>query len=202
MGKILLDDLVTGSQQLEDFAYAHDARNRVFGEQAHKDTVDWLAYELEKTDYYDVKKQEQKQLWSHSDQTLSVADKNISTSPMTYAPSGDVTADVFLVDNLGCAAEDFPADVKDKIALIQRGECEFGNKVAYAGAAEAVGAIVYNNVPGDLQGTLGSPESDIGPYVAAVGISQEDGNSIVDQVKGRSVSADLWVETQMENRTT
>ena len=203
MDKISLDDLLAGSQQLEDFAYAYKERNRVFGKQAHKDTVDWLAEELEKTKYYDVEKQEQKHLWSSSDQKLTVADKEMaSAKAMTYAPSGEVTGDLFLVDNLGCTAEDFPADVKNNIALIMRGECDFAVKVANAGNAEAAGAIVYNNVEGDLLGTLGGPESDVGPFVPVVGISQEEGEAVVDQVNAGTVSADLWVETKMENRTT
>ncbi|KAL1958897.1 hypothetical protein VTO42DRAFT_3450 [Malbranchea cinnamomea] len=202
MAKIKLADLVAGAQQLEDFAYKYPARNRVFGEQAHKDTVDWLYNELKATRYYDVEKQEQKQLWSRSDQSFKVNDKEIQAFAMTYAPSGNVTAEFFHIENGGCADEDFDPDVKGKIALIQRGTCDFGAKVARAGAAEAVGAVVYNNGPGELRGTLGAPESEIGPYVPVVGISQEDGENIVSQLGSGAVIGDLWVDTQMENRTT
>lgn len=97
---------------------------------------------------------------------------------------------------------DFSADVKGKVALIQRGTCDFGAKAARAGAHEAIGAVIYNNGPGELRGTLGAPESDIGPYVPVVGISQEDGESIVSQLGSGAVNANLWVDTQMENRTT
>ena len=53
---------------------------------------------------------------------------------------------------------DYPAEVQGKIALISRGECQFGLKSALAGAAGAVGAVIYNNVPGQLAGTLGPDE--------------------------------------------
>ena len=103
MNKIKLADLVAGSQQLEDFAYKYPARNRVFGEQAHKDTVDWLYKELKSTGFYHVEKQEQEHLWSRSDQGLSVSDKDIAAYAMTYAPSGNATAEFFHIANGGCA---------------------------------------------------------------------------------------------------
>lgn len=102
MAKIKLKDLVAGAQQLEDFAYKYPARNRVFGEQAHKDTVDWLYKELKSTGFYHVEKQEQEQLWSKSDQSLSVGDKEVTAFAMTYSPSGDVSADFFHIENGGC----------------------------------------------------------------------------------------------------
>lgn len=63
----------------------------------------------------------------------------------------------------GCEATDF-AGVAGNIALLQRGSCPFGQKVANAEAAGAIGAIVMNQ--GDttapdrqdlFQGTLGTP---------------------------------------------
>ena len=49
----------------------------------------------------------------------------------------------------GCEAADFTAAVVGKIALMQRGGCPFGTKVANAEAAGAVGAIVMNQGNGD-----------------------------------------------------
>ncbi|MFG2106467.1 M28 family peptidase [Micromonospora chersina] len=95
---------------------------------------------------------------------------------MDYSGSGDVTGLVVPVDlNLtpprgstsGCEASDFTAAVAGKIALLQRGTCPFGTKVANAEAAGAVGAIVMNQGNGDpvanadrydlFAGTLGAP---------------------------------------------
>jgi len=61
-----------------------------------------------------------------------------------------------------------------KIALISRGSCSFSNKSTNAEAAGAVGAVIYNNVEGDLSGTLG----DAANYVPTVGISQADGSAL------------------------
>jgi Zn-dependent M28 family amino/carboxypeptidase len=95
---------------------------------------------------------------------------------MDYSGAGDVTAAVVNVDlNLtpprastsGCEATDFPADMAGKIALLQRGTCPFGTKVANAEAAGAIGAVVMNQGNGDpvanadryelFEGTLGGP---------------------------------------------
>ncbi len=67
------------------------------------------------------------------------------------------------------------ADVSDNIALIQRGGCDFTDKIKNAADAGAVAALVYN-IAGDpivMNGTAG--ESDI----PALMIGQADGNLII-----------------------
>ena len=100
---------------------------------------------------------------------------------MDYSGSGDVTASVVNVDlsltpprasTSGCEASDFlnpdgTSKVTGAIALVQRGTCGFGVKVANAEAAGAVGAVVMNQGNGDpvanadryelFFGTLGGP---------------------------------------------
>ncbi|GMG22771.1 unnamed protein product [Aspergillus oryzae] len=199
---IQLEDLLEGSQQLEDFAYAYPERNRVFGGKAHDDTVNYLYEELKKTGYYDVYKQPQVHLWSNADQTLKVGDEEIEAKTMTYSPSVEVTADVAVVKNLGCSEADYPSDVEGKVALIKRGECPFGDKSVLAAKAKAAASIVYNNVAGSMAGTLGAAQSDKGPYSAIVGISLEDGQKLIKLAEAGSVSVDLWVDSKQENRTT
>lgn len=124
---------------------------------------------------------------------------------MTYSPSSDgvITAELALVSNVGCNTEDYPADVAGKIALIKRGTCTFAEKSVLAGKADAVAAIVYNNIDGSLSGTLGSPSSPLGPYVPIVGISLEDGTQLVSQIETTgSVTAELSVLSELQNRTT
>ena len=99
---------------------------------------------------------------------------------MEYSGAGVAQADVVPVDiNLtpprastsGCEATDFlsggTSTVTGKIALLQRGTCGFGVKVANAEAAGAIGAVVFNQGNGDpvanvdryelFAGTLGAP---------------------------------------------
>lgn len=66
------------------------------------------------------------------------------TSPMT---------NTLVVSGLGHPA-DFTTEVQGKFALISRGEISFGDKARNAIAAGAAGVIIYNNVPGLLQGAL------------------------------------------------
>ena len=95
----------------------------------------------------------------------------VDQQTMEYSGSGDVTAGVQAVDLLlpprggstsGCEAADFSGFVAGKIALIQRGTCNFIVKAQNAEAAGAVGVIIFNegNSPDRvalIDGTLGEP---------------------------------------------
>ncbi|OAX81393.1 hypothetical protein ACJ72_04265 [Emergomyces africanus] len=202
MRQIGIKDLMAGAKKLQDLAYATPERNRVFGTKAHNDTVDYLIRELKKTRYYDVTKQEQVHLWSMSNATLKVNGEDKEVSPMTYGPSGETNTDIVLVNNLGCVAGDFPPEVNGKVALILRGECPFGLKSALAGSAKAVGALIYNNIPGPLSGTLGSPTDPNGPYPPTVGLSKEIGDDLASRVGSETLTAELKAHSEFENRTT
>ncbi len=71
----------------------------------------------------------------------------------------------------GLSAGDFPAGVNGQIALIERGDISFAEKVQKAQAAGAAGAAIYNNAPGIFIGTLGAE----GNWIPAVSLSREDG---------------------------
>ena len=197
-----MHDLLRGTQRLQDFAYAYPERNRVFGGPAHMDTVNYLYHELKNTGYYHVYKQPQVHTWTKTDQNLTINGEDVEALSMTYSPSVDITAALVLVSNLGCDESDFPADVTGKIAVIQRGDCPFGEKSARAGTAGAAGVILYNNAEGSLSGTLGSPTSELGSYAPVVGVSLADGQSLVQQMEEATVKAHLYINSQMKNRTT
>src|SRR5690606_32725356 len=79
---------------------------------------------------------------------------------------------------------DYPAEVSGNIALIKRGECEFGLKTSLAGAAGAAGAIIYNNAEGDVSGgTLGQINRPEGPYITVGSISGAAGEALVADIK-------------------
>ena len=80
---------------------------------------------------------------------------------------------------MGLTAADFPAAVKGKFALIQRGQIPFADKVNNAIAAGAVGAILYNNAAGLVQGT-----------VAQDGKTVEIPVAMIEQTVGESLVAD------------
>lgn len=109
--------------------------------------------------------------------------------------------DVF-TNHLKTNQEDYP-DLTGKIALVSRGACEFGLKSVLAGKAGASAILIYNNVPGSVNGgTYGSPVRELGPYVPGVMISQADGLALGEDLKAGPVSLIFNVKAVLENRTT
>ena len=106
----------------------------------------------------------------------------------TYSGTGDATAVVQAVDvtippvgaangnTSGCETADFAGFTAGNIALIQRGTCTFGVKVANAVAAGAAGVVLFNEgQPGRdtlLSPTLGAP---IEGAVPVVGVGYQAG---------------------------
>ena len=112
----------------------------------------------------------------------------------SFSGDGDATAHAVAVDfteptttasasSSGCEAEDFGPEVAGKIALLQRGTCDFGVKVENAQAAGAVGAVIFN------EGTIGADDRNniVIPTLAGynatipvVGTDYATGRSLVD----------------------
>ena len=85
----------------------------------------------------------------------------IAATAMDYSGSGDVTALVSRPADAGsgtegCDASDFAGFTPGHIALIQRGGCTFAIKATNASGAGASAVIIYNNIDGPLNGTLGN----------------------------------------------
>ena len=108
----------------------------------------------------------------------------------------------FLADDLH--QSDFPEAVKGQIALVQRGTCQLGLKVAFAGAAGAVGTIIYNNIDAEpISGTLGAPSRPQGPYVPVAYISGLNGKAFIASIsEGTEVVANIRVQSFVEDRET
>jgi Zn-dependent M28 family amino/carboxypeptidase len=177
------------------------------GGQAHNDTVNWLKKELESTSYYDVTLQpfSNYAMQEGNINTFTIGGQVINSTLFEYSnsTSGLVTAPLVVVANFGCEAGDYPSSVAGNIALVSRGSCDFGLKSALAGSAGAAAAIIYNNVPGSVNGGLGTPPRAEGPYVATVSLSQAQGQAYVSQIQGgANVTASLDVKTVVELITT
>ena len=109
---------------------------------------------------------------------------------MTYSASADVTATAQAVDVVvpppaaangntsGCEATDFAGFTRGNIALVQRGTCPFGQKVANAQTAGASAVVVFNEGQEGrtdvVQGTLGAP----GATIPAIGVSYALGSTL------------------------
>ena len=202
---ISVDALSAKALELQEAAYSTPNRNRVMSSEGHNNTIEWLKSYLESmSDYYTYEIQPFEALYSQGNATLTVDGEDQGPEIFEYAPGGSIEADIVPVANLGCEASDYPEEVADAIALISRGECEFGLKSALAGAAGAAGAIIYNNVPGPTgSGTLGPPPREEGEYVPTVGIAQENGTAILQLLEGGEVvTGVLEVVSDIRNVTT
>jgi len=87
-------------------------------------------------------------------------------STMGNQGGGYANASLAVANNRGCHADDFPATVSGRVVLIKRGDCTFHDKVQFAQAAGAVGALIYNDGDaedrfGVVSGTLGEPATSI-----------------------------------------
>jgi len=99
---------------------------------------------------------------------------------------------------LGRADEVSRASVGGRIALIERGDLTFREKVETAAAAGALAVVIYNNRPGAAPGaTLGAPSR-----IPAVLISLEAGERLLAQLRQGAVRVHLRVETVTEQRPT
>ena len=114
-------------------------------------------------------------------------EEDIRTLPLNGSVSGETSGALELV---GLARpEDIPEGGLDgKIALIERGEVTFHSKVTQVAGAGAAAAIVFNNVPGRFQGTLGGTSK-----IPAVAISQEDGKKIQELMAAGEVKVTVTV---------
>lgn len=98
--------------------------------------------------------------------------------------SGVWTADAVFVDDgtadptLGCEEPINAAELSGKIALIDRGECDFSLKAKNAEDAGAIAVVVFNHTAG--AGTFSMGGADLGDQVTipAVMLSYEDGQTI------------------------
>ncbi|KAJ3516098.1 hypothetical protein NMY22_g14289 [Coprinellus aureogranulatus] len=196
--------LLGHAQQFLKFSQLSDG-TRAFGSRGHNATVNYIKGLLDATRYYDTELQTFPYLFSSGDSTFAVNNNAVESEWFTYGPAGDVTAPLVPVANLGCESTDYPPEVEGKIAFISRGSCEFGLKVALAGAAKAAGAIIYNNAPEGVNGgTLGAPERpDVGPYVPVASISGDSAQDLLSRIaSGTTLTGTLHVDATTETRYT
>lgn len=86
-------------------------------------------------------------------------------------------------------AEVAPLDLTGTIALIERGDITFAEKVANVADKGALAAVIYNNAPGNFLGTLGELSA-----IPAVSVSQEEGLALKAQLDaGATVEVHLVV---------
>jgi len=116
--------------------------------------------------------------------------EEIDSEPLEYSaltPEWGVTAEL-LSASLGYAENFTGKNFTQKIALVERGELYFQEKVRNAYEAGAIGVIIYNNIPGNFLGTLSNYSE-----IPAVSISQEDGLYLLGLMDNDTVTVNMSV---------
>ena len=97
--------------------------------------------------------------------------------------------DVALTTHEACVAPSNAAALNGKIALINRGTCNFTAKVLNAQAAGAIGVVMVNNAPGPPIVMGGGPDPTI--ITPAIMISDVDGATIAAQLSNPFVNVTM-----------
>ena len=94
---------------------------------------------------------------------------------------------LYETDTLGCDPATNDADLLGKIAVLYRGDCEFGSKGLSAQNAGAIACVIINNQPG---GPVGMAAGTQGPDVTipVVMISDVDGEALVTEMQNGPVT--------------
>lgn len=107
--------------------------------------------------------------------SLTVGGIEYDAEPFSYTPPGTVSGEI-----VDCGIGDSScADASGKVCLIQRGEINFSVKAENCEAGGGVGAIIYNNVEGQISGTLGE---DFNGTIPVVALNMADGESLLTEI--------------------
>ncbi len=195
-------------KHLEAFqAIADEHGSRAAGTPGYEASAEYVESQLRKAGY-----EPERQYFEFTyEETLAESLKEISPNArdidhhiMSYSgntPVGGETAELVApATATGCDSSEWGGvDATGKIALISRGVCPFSAKSLAAAEAGAVGAIVYNNGDGPLNGTLGGPNE---AFVPTTGITKADGQALLSEMAAGAVVVNLDLRTMSEVRET
>ncbi|MFE5489296.1 M28 family metallopeptidase [Streptomyces virginiae] len=185
--------------------------NRAAGSKGHEQSAKYIEAVLKAAGYKVTRNEFDFVFVETIEEKLTVngaSGRDVPIHLMTYtanSPEGGVTAPVAVapVDadgTNGCEPGDFAAGAfTGRIALVKRGGCTFAIKQQNAAAAGAVGAVIYNNTAGALNGTIGDPAAG---KVPTGGITQEDGEKLAAEAAAGPVEVTLDIRELRENRKT
>ncbi|MEM6631682.1 MAG: S8 family serine peptidase [Bacteroidota bacterium] len=85
-------------------------------------------------------------------------------------------------------------ELMGKIALIERGDIGFREKVERVKSFGAIGAVIFNNEPGAFGGTLLNEQQD---PIPALAISQEDGQELLSRIENAATGKLASVQNEV-----
>lgn len=97
-------------------------------------------------------------------------------------------------DSLGCVAATNGAALQDQIAILYRGDCQFGTKALNAQNAGAIACVIINNVPGGPVGMApGNDGANVTIPLVMIGLS--DGEILLDEMQNGPVEVFIGNKT-------
>lgn len=165
---------------------AGDIGERPAGSSQEQAAADYIQEQLESFGYQVEQQTFEVSAFLDDRSRVSAEGEDYQAFAMQGSELGEVEGQL-VAAGLG-APGDFPREVAGNIAVIERGEITFGEKVGNAQDAGARGVIMFNNEPGPLFGDLGG-----GASVPVVGVSGLDGGALLDAIDA-GASARVIVE--------
>lgn len=169
---------------------------RVAGTDSEVRAVDYIKSEFENLGY-DVEVQPFPLYEFKSEASIMIAEKEFDEEPRAFSGSASGKVEAPLVYVKKALPEEVGDDVKGKIALIERGDITFVEKIQHVLDKGAVGVIMYNSSEtGNNFGQVG-PEQDI----PAVAITRAAGLQLVEQLDAGEISVTLDVLVERVENT-
>jgi len=206
-------------QALQDIADENDG-NRAAGQPGYKKSVDYVSktlkgygWDVEREKFaFDAFFQDAPSTFERVSPNPRVFTEDTEFSTMEYSGSGDVTGELVAVDltlppaaepssSSGCEASDFTGlDLTGKIALMQRGTCDFSVKVKNATAAGAAGTVIFNEGQEGrtdvVFGTLGTPDITVPAVDTSFAIGNELAGGVLSGPTGTTVHIKVTAHTE------
>jgi aminopeptidase YwaD len=161
---------------------------RVAGSPATEKASEYLVSEYRKVGYQTEVQPFTYQKFRDLGSSLTLDGTKTEAYALNGSIPGEVTGKLVAIPNFG-APSDFPPEVKGAIALIRRGKMPFSQKLKNAAEAGAIAAVIVNNEPGKIRGTLTET-----PKIPAITIAQEQGTPLFEKA---SLNATVIVEAQL-----
>lgn len=111
--------------------------------------------------------------------TNRVSEENHFVEELLGTANSELEIEYVLIPGSGIEADYMGINVKGKIALIRRGNTTFEEKANTAEKMGAAGAIIYNNVSGDIKMNVGETQ------IPVCSISQNDGEALAAKNGGK-----------------
>jgi aminopeptidase YwaD len=109
---------------------------------------------------------------------LTIDGNTVTGNALENSVPGKVQASLVVVPNVGRESDFAAVNVKGAIAIVKNGEIDISKKVRNAQEKGAVGLVIFNNQPGDLDAAI-----DKELNIPVLGISGTQGNTLIKRTE-------------------